>query len=199
MAFIPLPNTIKLVIEYTIGGKLQVNVLFVRKATTVVTDDLSDVCDVADGWDITYGQNIRSTGMAVTQFVATDESAVNGGAFIKTLQPARPGVVGGALNPNNVAAVLSLRTGLRGRSFRGRTYIGGQLEGNNIGDEINADYIEDVLDAYDQFQSLMLTAGFTWVVASRYSNNAPRLVGVTTTISELRMNTRIDTQRRRLD
>lgn len=199
MAFIPIPNTIKLTFEYTIGGKPVVNVSFFEKASAVTLTDLQDITDIADAWDVAFNADFRSVGMLLERFTATDETEQDGLAFIKTLTTPRAGTAGGALNPNNVAACLSLRTGLRGRSFRGRQYIGGQLETNNIGDVINPDYIADALDVFGELQDAMLTGGFTWVVASRYSGGAPRITGVTTPITEIRMNDRIDTQRRRLD
>lgn len=199
MAFIPLPNTIKLVITYTIGGKLAVNVLFFRKPTSIVDGDLEDVADVADAWDASFQEPLRSTASELVSFTTTNESSSSGGAFIKTLQPPRPGGRMGTILPNNVAGVISTRTGLRGRSFRGRTYLAGITENDVVLDEFTPEFIEEVLDVYEELQSAMTTAGFTWVVASRYTNNAPRVTGILTPVTELRMNERVDTQRRRLD
>jgi hypothetical protein len=112
-------------------------------------------------------------------------------------------VVGGQIGPceaNNVAFCLSLRTSLRGRSFRGRIYLPGistniLADTNHVSVEFAGTAQEQV---YEAFVSLA-PEGFTPVVASFHFGGAPRAAGVgTPVINVIATDTVLDSMRRRL-
>jgi hypothetical protein len=104
------------------------------------------------------------------------------------------GVAGAA----NAAVVASLRTGVAGRSFRGRTFIGAlpasvlttaqTISGASA--NIYNDMITDLIDALTGISA-------TLSVLSRIANGVFRVVGLLTEIIEVIVNTNIDSQRRR--
>lgn len=101
--------------------------------------------------------------------------------------------------PNNVAFVITKRTAQRGRSFRGRIYHPGLMEGSVTGNTVSGSAATAIIGAYDDLLAFS-TAGATWTmgVVSRYTNLAPRATGVFTGVVNLTTDGNVDSQRRRL-
>ena len=101
--------------------------------------------------------------------------------------------------PGNVCFCVSLRTGIRGRSFRGRIYLSGLTEPDVTNNLVDGALVLNYVSGLDDLRTSMLGAGFPWVVVSRISGGVPRVSGVVTTISAVvAVDNRVDTQRRRL-
>jgi hypothetical protein len=100
--------------------------------------------------------------------------------------------------PANVAVVASWRTGHSGRSYRGRNYIGGIPINSYEGNTVDPDYVAGWIGAYTALISAAAAEDYTWVVGSAYHNNAPREAGIVTPITNVLVDNRVDTQRRRL-
>jgi hypothetical protein len=102
--------------------------------------------------------------------------------------------------------VVSFRTDLRGRSFRGRNYVIGLTEDMVDGNSLEAGVSEPWRLAYAHLGTLVADIDWTWVVVSRFSGVSgsppeptPRVAGVTTPItSVVVVDQFIDSQRRRL-
>jgi hypothetical protein len=112
-------------------------------------------------------------------------------------------VVGGQVGPceaNNVAFCLSIRTALRGRSFRGRIYLPGIStnileDTNHVSTTFAGTAQEQVYEAYVS----LAPEGFTPVVASFRFGRVPRAAGVgTPVINVIATDTVLDSMRRRL-
>jgi len=108
------------------------------------------------------------------------------------------GSLPGAIMPNNVALVVKWTTANRGRSFRGRTYHLGLDETNVGGSSVVAGYATSLTTAYTNYRTLVVVPQPTLVVASFFSNNAPRATATLTPIIGESVETVIDSQRRRL-
>lgn len=106
----------------------------------------------------------------------------------------------GAAMPNNVTTTITFRTGLSGRSYRGRNYWIGITEPNVVNNTVNNGLILNILAAY----ALMIGPGevdsdWTWSVYSRYVNNAPRETGLSQDVTSVgSFDNTVDSQRRRL-
>lgn len=112
-----------------------------------------------------------------------------------------PGLQTGDPMPNNVALVMSLRTALRGRSFRGRIYVGGISESNALGNEVLGTLRDAHVLRWSQlivFTGGVLTPDLTMVVLSYFSGGAVRGTPVATPVATISANTRFDTMRRRM-
>lgn len=119
------------------------------------------------------------------------------------VQPAAPtvGAVAGTFMPNNVTVAISLRTGLSGRSFRGRVYHCGLASSYILNNSIQPSLLPNILTGY---RNLILpagnvpTAGFELVVLSYYANKAVRAAPVPTPVTAMQSDGILDSQRRRL-
>jgi len=101
--------------------------------------------------------------------------------------------------PSHVAVVVSLRTGLAGRSYRGRLYIGGLTELQVDGDYPNAGVRNALTAGVSAVIIGMLGANQRPVVVSRYQAGLPRNPGVANPIiSVLNVTQRVGSQRKRL-
>jgi hypothetical protein len=101
--------------------------------------------------------------------------------------------------PSNVAFVVKFLTGLAGRSFRGRNYIGGLGAENYTANAVALSTVNGIIAAYqDLIDGLVADVG-TWVVVSRFSAGAPRTAGLASPILTVGYSDLfVDSQRRRL-
>lgn len=110
------------------------------------------------------------------------------------------GAISGTCEANNVAFCLSLRTALRGRSYRGRVYMPGigqpiLADANHVTD----DYANSIAAAVYQAYVALAPEGFTPIVASFHAGGDDRAAGVgTPVINVLATDTVLDSMRRRL-
>jgi len=111
-------------------------------------------------------------------------------------------LVGGAIVaalPNNCAMVITKRTLLRGKSYRGRIYHPALSETVVTGNTIAGGTVNALVGHYSQLLAFTTTtASWEMVVVSRYSNNQPRPSGIATPVISLDSNGTVDSQRRRL-
>lgn len=100
--------------------------------------------------------------------------------------------------PSNVAFCLSLRTGNRGRSGRGRIFVGGIPESAVSGNQMTGAVANALVAAYQELVDFPI-AGWTWGVSSRYHNNAPRASILFQPIVNVRyVDLNVDSMRKRL-
>lgn len=198
MPFIPISNTMKVVLEYTLNGQLLVNVYHVQSPSPIVTADLTAIATVFAGWWATNMRPNFTTAISLTRIVATDMSEEDGAQVVYVTGLPSAGTAGGASAPNNVACVTTLRTGFSGRSKRGRKYWGGFAASEVADNFISTTLGTAVLADMTSLDNAIDTAGFALVVSSLYHDHAPREEGENTIVSTFSMDTRVDTQRRRL-
>lgn len=198
MAFVSLPNGVKVAMEYTLNGELIVNIYYVTTINPIITANLTQIAEVFRDWFADDLDSNFTSQLLLQRVVATDWTMPSGLQTTLTVSPPLPGLNAPPTAPNNVALVVGHLTGFSGRSFRGRTYHAG-LQGSDVTDNfISAPRALDVLAAYDQLELDLAAIGATRVVASFVANGAPRAVGVATPITTTRLDSRVDTQRRRL-
>lgn len=201
MAWPYLPSTIKIVITYTIGGKLAVNVTFARMADlSPVTLPALTACNNAAvaAWTQEWAPQ-ASDEAEVIEIRSIDWEDANGPQEIRI--PVVP-IVGqqvGGLVPNNTALVVTHNTVYTGRSWRGRSYIPGLDETDcNATDVITGTVTQAWLDTLVEFNSQLTSAGIDHVVYSLYTNGAPRPTPAAKLVTGYAANPALDTQRRRL-
>lgn len=206
MPFIPVENVALIECRMLYDSQKVENTLYCLNAGGWDTASLTEVAtEVKDWWAASYSQ-LCSVEVSLREVIATDltsetagQAAVDGAGAV--------GAVGGGGMPSNVSLAVSFRTGLRGRSFRGRNYvvgIGGTFqEGIN---ELDEDFIANVATQYNNLLTDVFTGDFVWVVVSRFSGvdpdthkPIPRDAGVATpVVVALVVDNTIDSQRRRL-
>jgi hypothetical protein len=103
-----------------------------------------------------------------------------------------PGTGAGNPLPNELAAVVTLRTALAGKSYRGRVYLAGfNVAQNDAAGRIVAALNAAMVTFVTNVQTDMAAQGITLAVLSRVHNVATPVTGITT------LDTLWDSQRRR--
>lgn len=198
MVFVPFVNTCRCELRFTQDGQQVANVFHVRGEDPLTVNDLQNIGSTFVEW---YGSFLQVVGTGVTlrEIDIRDLSSPSGlGILYNTGLPLR-GTIASPMMPNSVTVAIKWGTGLTGRSFRGRTYHLGLTEGQCVNSIIDPAFAPPILSGYNALPALMVTNGYELVVASRYSNNQPRVQGVTTPIlNAAYADTVLDSQRRRL-
>ena len=198
MAFIPLPDTIEVAMRFLYQGEQAVNVYHVQPGVPITLSELEHWGSVfVSWWDGQIAPNVPST-VSLQTISLVDRSTQFGlGIDYSTGLPLPGGASIPAL-PNNVTIAIRWGTGLKGRSFRGRTFHIGIGETQVSGNILDPGSLAPLLGAYTQLIDTVDTEGGTLVVASRYQGGAPRTTGVLTPIIGVSIDPTIDSMRKRL-
>lgn len=198
MAFVPVPNTMKCTLVWDLNGVNCINVWYVKKNSgRPDTDDIQEVAQlIMDWWDNIRANvsnqirlaEIQIRGMSVEEDYQQNFNVNVTGQVSTANQPA----------PNNVAIVASLSGYLTGRSTRGRSYLPFVFENVMNQNFITVLFRDQILGSFADFMADLVMAGFSWVVASFWGGGIKRAVAKVTDILSVTMNTRVDSQRRRL-
>lgn len=197
MAFIPVTHGAMVEFKYQAVGGLywQNNYWFER-----VGFDNSEMLDLATAliaaWGATALVGNISTDVELVNITVTDMRQQNGGQV--SLPTSVPGTNGTDMAAQAASLVITHRTALRGRSYRGRTYMAGITEGSIV----DGFYLQSVADNLEswivQMKAAATVEGWEFVIVSREQLGVPLAVAITTpvTISEVR-SLRPGSQRRR--
>lgn len=199
MAFVPAPRCAEAIIELSTPGGTALNVLNFQFGTSYNQGDLNSLASAVDvevgGQYVTYMNNesaydqIHVRGLAAT---------VDLEAFSNTYAGA--GQAATHPLPDNVAFCVSLRTGLTGRSARGRFYAAA-LDSSALsgGDTVSTTYANGIVSLIQNIQTAALTQGWQLVIISRQNNLVPRTTAVAYPVSVVEYTDLFtDSQRRRL-
>lgn len=198
MAFIPLPDGIRIVMEYTLDSKTVVNVYHLKDDLPITpTRLLQAVTIFREWWDNHLSAEI-SEDLVLQQVIGTDVSVENGTQEFDVPNPSIPGqdVIGAT--PSNVALVTTLKTAFTGRSFRGRSYIAAIPKTSITDNDVGLTKATNILNDFSLLVADLLSSSFSLTVASYVSGGAPRTTAVNTPVTILSVNIRVDTQRRRI-
>ncbi len=198
MAFIPVPNGVSLCFHFTQAGQnWQFCLTLQKNVGAPSTTDLENLATMGASW---WGSDLRSqlsTEVTLTDCTATDLTAQ--GAPQRVVAGAGAGQQASSALPLSSSLVASLRTALRGRSYRGRLYLGGLV---SAGSANSADYdgthITAILGKISSLKTSIESAGFTWGIASRQHNKAVVNPAHFEPVEAVIMDSHFDSQRRRL-
>lgn len=198
MPFIPTPNGISVVLKATQNGIPIVNVFHVDNGGTPTTTDLTDVATVFFDWWQAWMQPNIHTSYVLSEIVAKDISIINGSESIINLTTDNAGTGLGVAAAANAAVVISWRTALTGRSYRGRTYVGGLPQAwLTSAQNISVEAASAFADAFQELIDALTVAGKVLCVLSKFALGVARTIGVLTEIISLIVDTKVDSQRRR--
>lgn len=200
MAFIPIPGCASVVIRATYFSNPVITVLHFTKTGggNFTSGDCTALATVvATTWPF-HVMPLFCESYALDDVKVTDQSSESGPSV--TVAPGSP-QIGGLTTaglPGQVALVMTHRTALRGRSYRGRTYFSALVEPLVVGNQVDGAHMIALLTAWGNFMDETEVEGYTFVIASRYENNAPRTTGVATPVTTSAWrNGNVDSQRRR--
>lgn len=197
--FIPLPNTAQLQMIYTSANEPCENVYYVQGTSAWDIAGLTALVTYFAAWETATAHTLRSDNVILTLIRATDFTTQTG-AEVET-----PQAITGTLTPNhlpnNVTWSVKANTGVRGRSFRGRTYWIG-LNGAQVdtsGQSVLNTPATNIVAALNTLRTGAMPNAGKLVVASRKNDKVWRTVGVLTPIIEyVAIDQFTDSQRRRL-
>lgn len=198
MAFIRLPLGIRVAVEYEVFGKIVVNIYHVTTTDPIITLKLLDIAQVFQAWWDADFSALWSEDISLVTVTALNLNEANGAKVTLVVSPPLPGLVAVPALPNNVAVVASFATAKTGRSFRGRSYQAGIGEPSVLGNDIGVGKATEIVAEYASLITLLAVQDAILVVASFQNAGAPREEGVATEVESVSVNTRVDTQRRRL-
>ncbi len=207
--FIPVPNTIELVIEYTQADNTAANVL--HWGSNDLAGDNTLVTTVSERLRATWAANImpKLSNTLAMQRVTARSLEVADGPQATTTAPLTPGGIVGVVTTPQVAFVVKKVTGLSGASRRGRMYIPGipanavdPAPGNVLGAQL-APWNTALAAVRADMASVPGVGLGELVVVSRYQGVGadgkplPRPSGIFTPINLLVLQSAIGTQRER--
>lgn len=200
MPFIPTPGVAQVNVRAEYLGIPMENVMHFFTGETPATPSV--LTDLAQNFALAWSTNIMP--FLSDQYVAKevhviDLTSSSGATATDTTLAGSAGDLSGQALPGNIAFCVSLRTALRGRSFRGRVYYAGLVEPDVTGNLVAAARITTLVDGTNGIRTDMATAGFQQVVVSLRTGGAPRTEGEPTVITTaLAVRSIVSTQRRRL-
>lgn len=201
MAFQPVPNVCQVNVRASLLGEQVENVLNFSNPgeapwTAAGVETLANT--VLSAW-ITNLLPVLGGNYTLREVVATSLEAANAPTFTATpITPPSGGAAGEAL-PGNVAVVITHKTGISGRSARGRTYLCGITEPQASGNSLTTAAQTAINDAWFNFWDGLRSADNFLLVVQRWSAGVllPAGFGRVVTSSALRDGV-FDSQRRRL-
>lgn len=198
MAFIPALNTVRVTFEYTLNGRIVVNVFYLTKTGPVVSIDLTNLAAQLKSWYTTYVKPHVNAGLSLNRIILRDMTVLNGVYLESLVNPPITGVGLGAPLPSSVAQVITLQSGLSGRSRRGRVYMAGLGEDQVDGNDVNSVTTLGLAVAWANINSFISPTSCSLSIASFYSGGLPRATALLTPVISQLARSRVDTQRRRL-
>ncbi len=197
-AYIPAAETAEVRLKYETAGGVAENVINFQLDGGWDTTSLTDLAAaVEDSWETNISPIVAET-ITLVDTTATDISTEFGPQVVDT--GGISGAQGNPVLPSNVTFVVSFRTALRGRNFRGRLYHVGLTENFVVGDSLSDSDATNFTNDYVSFFDDIATAvpGATHVIVSRCLAGSWRASAVITPVNGYSVDTTIDSQRRRL-
>lgn len=197
--FIPATNTVKLELCYTYNSQKTENVFyFTKTGGEPSVDDMTTFAGVVKDWWNTNMKPLTLNTMALRLIRVTDMTTENApGIEYSTGLPLSGTIASTSQPPNNVCVTVKWVTGLRGRSYRGRTYHMGfdgaaMSAANTIGNAL----VTSLQSAYRLLRTV--DVGWEMVVVSQMHAGSWRASAVCTPILDCGIDATVDSQRRRL-
>jgi len=175
------------------------NVLNFRFSTAYTQSDLDNLAAAVDTKvGSNYLPSIADNVIYAQTHVRGLSASVDMESFDNT--HAGNGTAGGTPMPSNVTFCVSLRTGLTGRSARGRFYAVCPATGDlDTSDTMTSGYASDIVAFLDAVKTLALSAGWTLVVISRQNAGVRLTTAVARAVTTVEAtDLAVDSQRRRL-
>jgi len=206
MPFVPAANTASIDVVYSLDGQRVENTLYALRNTAWTPAQIQQLAQNVTSWAANELLPQLASSITLLRVETRDISVQNGALGIFVADVGTIGGVADESEPNNVAACVSFRTGIAGRSFRGRNYVAAIPDNAVNTNTLTNAFATAILAAYGELNAtwLALTSS-VHVVLSRFSgvdangDPIPRAVGLTTPVTAYQFTDLIvDSQRGRL-
>jgi len=198
MAFIPWPNSIKLVFEFVIAGVPVTVTIATTKPSAIAPGDVANVANTARTWAVTELMPTLTNGIELTRVTAYNMTTSTGEVQVNTTGLPQAGTVNETPIDIGSAMDVSFRTPNRGRSGRGRNYVPGL---SSIDRPDAATFASGQTTAtgaaYAELDDYLALEGFDHTVASEQLDGVVRNPAVMQSVTSYIANTAIANQRGR--
>lgn len=198
MTFVPTPGAVRTDMQFTMSGQ-QIHNVFWFARNESWTEEQREALNtaLAAWWDT--NKSYFSTSMGLVQITTVNQESASAPSSTLVVSPIVYGTTSGGSMPNNVATCVTLRTDLRGRSYRGRTYLAGMPKATQL-DEVlfTTQWIANAVIVLTALKDAIEALGAVWVVVSKVVLGLQRAAGLKTPITAIAADQYIDSQRRRL-
>lgn len=175
MAFVPVPEVMSVEVRATLDGQHVENRIMVSALGPVNELAMNSVGGTFVSWIQPTYQDLCNVNVQFTEVVVRDISVADGAEFSFPVGVA--GLVDGAAYPNETSFCVSLRSGLTGRSRRGRIYLFPPSASYVIPpNRVTPGYVTGAVDAMVALLDLLDADGWAAGVVSYTSGGAPRTV-----------------------
>jgi hypothetical protein len=177
MPFVPAPNIVSVEVRALLDGQRIENRFTIDALTTVTPTIVADIANVVNNWAQSSYFDFLPHNVSLSEVVATDLTTVDGAQY--SIAPTGPFVGAIAANalPNEVSLAISLRTGNRGRSARGRSYVLALPTDEVSGNYVAGGFAALLVGSFDTLRTDIATGGWAWSIVSYRTDNAPRVGG----------------------
>jgi len=200
MEYIPVPNCAQLEFVYSFGGQTCENVLHYTLDSAWTVTQLTSLADAAIAeWIVSIKPQMTNL-LSLVSCIATDLSSQSGPSITRATGLPSAGTQTGTALPNNCALVITKRTELRGRSFRGRIYHPGLPTPQTSANNVTGAFVTNIVSGWNALTAITIAGPLTaqMVVVSKFHEGNPRVIGITTPVVNMTSDGVIDSQRRRL-
>lgn len=200
MPFVPAPNIVEVQFRTTLNGEQTMNRIMVNVGTTPTVGIIGDIVNTAADWWIGNVSALTPPELILREVYAKSLQTSPGPEATFSAGLPAAGGLGQPSLPNNVTIAVSLRTGLTGRSARGRWFWQGLTEGQVVANDVTAGTGVSIVAAIDNLLSAIGDLGYDVTIVSFRSGGVPRPGGPVyfTVTDALLVDTVTDSQRRRL-
>jgi len=198
MAFQSVPNGREITISALQNGVPIVNIIHTRASTSATLENLEGIADAVIAWLDEWVMPETHPSYVVQVVKVRDISSETGLSVEIAPEDTVQGTAGGSAAAANAALVASFRTGVAGRSFRGRMYFGGLAQqGLTNAQTMGTSTANAYAGMIQQLIVALETVGQVLCVLSRVADGVRRVTGLLTEVIQVIVNTKIDSQRRR--
>lgn len=197
--FIPTPGAVRTDIAlFNSLGQVH-NIYWFSRAAAWTQAERQALNTALETWWTTNMKPLISANISLASITTVNQDTANAPSSVHVVSPLQAGAVTGSAYPAGTCICCTLRTELRGRSFRGRSYISG-LPVTVRQDDGNATiaFIGNLVNALIALRTVITGLGALWVVVSKYTNHVARASGLATEIVAVAADNAFDSQRRRL-
>jgi len=169
MAFHAIPQAVMAEVRWLLDSQKCENRIYVDVFATPTTEIISNVSDIVAGWVVaSYVPHVNGA-VRFTDVVVTDAS--NAVGIQQTTVVDTVGSLTGAMLPNETSFAISLRTGLRGRSGRGRWFLPPPQEDERSGiNLVTGTYATNRVAMMQDLIDNLATAGFRACVVQQFED-----------------------------
>lgn len=199
MAFQPVIGTAEVDIRGTLNGQLVENTIFLHVGDAWTAELLASAASIVRDWWFANIMPALPTAYVFREVFVKDLTTAAGLEASDSIGFGIQGTDSRAVLPGNATLAVSFRTGLAGRSFRGRNFVPGMTVGDVEGNTVTTGFAGEMSGGYEALLTALVDSDFTWVVVSRVTEGAIRATGLTTPVIAVAItDLLVDSMRRRL-